>query len=194
MPRLAEVEPAGQLTHDAQVGPRDPLRLERPGVFQARPQAGRPQVRVHAHRLAQCQQRGFGLEMSRRGVERRIADGAEEHGVGRQARLESRLGQGRAGRARRRAADGPGRRVESLAEDVADSAEHRQRPLDHFGPDAVTGQNCDTTRHALPLYTPSRVWRPRAASARQGQAEACHHIGPRRGLHSVPVPTSGAIG
>ena len=54
--RLAEIDAAGQLTHDHQVGARDDLGLDRGGVRQRRIDRDRPQIGEEFHSLAQGQQ------------------------------------------------------------------------------------------------------------------------------------------
>ena len=53
---VAEVDAAGQLAHDQQVGAGDPLLAQRAGVDQRRAGTHRPQVGVEAHALAQAEQ------------------------------------------------------------------------------------------------------------------------------------------
>ena len=63
---LAEVDPAGQLADDEQVGALDHLALERAGVVQRRQRPDRPQVGEQAEPLAQAEQAllGRGLDGS----------------------------------------------------------------------------------------------------------------------------------
>ncbi len=68
--RLAEVQPAGQLAHDEQVGAGSELRLERPRFRGAGPDLRRPQVRVHAEALPDREQSAF-RALSSRGGDRR---------------------------------------------------------------------------------------------------------------------------
>ena len=53
---LAEVDAAGELAHDQQVGPLDALAPQRRGVVQRRQRLDRAQVRVQPEALAQAEQ------------------------------------------------------------------------------------------------------------------------------------------
>ena len=91
----AEVDAAGELADDEQVGALDPLPPQRAGVDQGGLRLDRPQVRVQPEALAQAEQallraRGVGIG----GVPLRPADGAEQHRVGGAAGVESLVGQG----------------------------------------------------------------------------------------------------
>ena len=82
----AEVDPAGELAHDEQVGALDQLALERAGVVERRQRADRAQVGVQAERLAQPEQALLGARRVRVGrVPLRAADRGEQDGVGRAA-------------------------------------------------------------------------------------------------------------
>ena len=93
-PLVAEVDAAGQLAHDEQVGAGDPLRAQRARVEQRRARPDRAQVGVQAEALAEAEQALLGAR--RVGVGRvplRPADGAEQHGVGVAAGLEHLVGE-----------------------------------------------------------------------------------------------------
>ena len=132
--------------------------LSGPGVFEARPELRRTQVRVDAERLPQRQQRVLGTLLARRAVVGRVADGAEQHGVGAEAGVERRLAAARCRTADRRPADR--RRVQSnreaMAEAAATASRTGQRAVDDFGPDPVTGQErrCVVVMPCLPRRAP----------------------------------------
>ena len=103
---LAEVDAAGELAHDEQVGALDDLAAQRAGVVERRQRADRAQVRVQAQALAQAEQALLGAR--RVGVGRvplRAADGGEQHGVGAAAGGEDLVGQRDAVGVDRRAAE-----------------------------------------------------------------------------------------
>ena len=84
---VAEVDAAGQLADDEQVGAGDPLLAQRAGVDQGRARPHRPQVREQPQPLAQAEQPLLGAR--RVGVGRvplRAADRAEQDRVGARGR------------------------------------------------------------------------------------------------------------
>ena len=91
---VAEVDAAGELAHDEQVGALDDLAAQRAGVVERRQRADRAQVGVQAEALAQAEQALLGAR--RVGVGRvplRAADRGEQHGVGAAAGGERLVGQ-----------------------------------------------------------------------------------------------------
>ena len=129
----AEVDAAGELAHDEQVGALDQLALERAGVVERRQRAHRAQVRVQAERLAQAEQALLGPRRGRVGrVPLRAADRGEQHGVGRPAGGDGRVGQRRCrGRRSRR------RRTVLLVGERADGVEDARRGGEDLRADAV---------------------------------------------------------
>ena len=121
---VAEVDAAGELAHDEQVGALDALALERAGVEQRRARPHRAQVREQAEPLAQAEQALLGPRLARvGGVPLRAADGGEQHRVGAAAGLEHLVGERRAVRVDRGAAD------QVLVElEVAERGEQLARP------------------------------------------------------------------
>ena len=77
--RLAEVQAAGQLAHDQQVGSPGDLRLERAGTSRPGQIRARAQVRVHAEALAQRQQPAFGPLGRGQVIEGRVAYRPEQY-------------------------------------------------------------------------------------------------------------------
>jgi hypothetical protein len=107
----AEVDAAGELADDEQVGALDQLALERARVVERGQRADRAQVGVEAERLAQPEQpcSGRGAPGS---VESHFgpADGGEQDGVGRAAGHHGVVGQRAAVRVDGGAAEGRARR------------------------------------------------------------------------------------
>ena len=151
---LAEVDAAGQLAHDQQVGAGDPLLAQRAGADQRRAGPHRPQVRVEAHPLAEAEQALLGA--GRVGVGRvplRPADGAEQDRVGGAAGVEHLVGQGDAVLVDREPAD------QALVElELAQRLEQEAGGGDDLGTDPVAGQDDYAGRaHRRGLYAVS--WR-----------------------------------
>ena len=91
---LAEVDPAGQLAHDQQVGALDHLALERAGVIQRRDRLDRAQVGEQAEALAQPEQALLGAGLGRvGGVPFGAADGGQQDRVGGAAGGQRLVGQ-----------------------------------------------------------------------------------------------------
>ena len=136
-PRLAEVDAAGQLADDEQVGAGDPLLAQRAGADQRRARPHRAQVGVQAHPLAQPEQALLGARrVGVGGVPLRAADRAEQDGVGGAAGLEHLVGEGGAVRVDRAAAD------QALVElELAERLEQLRRGGDDLGADPVAGQD-----------------------------------------------------
>ena len=133
---VAEVDAAGQLADDEQVGARDPLLAQRAGADERRARPHRAQVRVEAEALAEAEQALLGpRRVGVGGVPLRSADRAEQHGVGPAARLEHLVGERVAVGVDRGAAD------QLLVElEIAERLEHPPRGGDDLGPDPVAGQ------------------------------------------------------
>ncbi len=79
---LAEIDIAIQFAHDEQVDDRRHLRPQRRGVGQLREAFGRAQVREESELLAQAEDRLLGAQMPLERVAARIADRAEQDGIG----------------------------------------------------------------------------------------------------------------
>ena len=141
---LAEVDPAGQLAHDQQVGALDHLALQRAGVVQRRQRAHRPQVGEQAEALAQPEQALLGPGLGRVGAcptwARRRPPAAPRRRPGRR-RASHRSARCRGRRSRRR------RTGARLVEVGADGVEHLDRGGDDLGADPVAGQQYDGGRH-----------------------------------------------
>ena len=134
---VAEVDAAGQLADDQQVGAGDPLLAQRAGADQGRARPHRAQVGVEAHPLAQAEQALLGARrVGVGGVPFRAADGAEQDGVGAAAGLEDLVGEGGAVLVDRDAADQP------LVElELAERLEQLAGGADDLGADPVAGQD-----------------------------------------------------
>ena len=87
---LREVQPAGQLANDEQIGVLRDLGLQRACVFTAWPETSRPQVGVDAESTPQREQPALRPFGGRQMIERRIADGAEKHRLRGPAGVERR--------------------------------------------------------------------------------------------------------
>ena len=175
---LAEVDAAGELAHDEQVGALDDLAPQRAGVQQRLDGAHRAQVRVQAEGLAQPEQPLLGARRVRVGrVPLRAADGGEQHRVGLAARGQGLVGQRGPVGVDRRAAE----RVLGEGE-VAEAREDLERRGGDLGADPVPWKHGDAHGHG-----PGSLWfcaaddgrdrrgaqAPRAARGRAG--------GPARG-------------
>ena len=139
-PRVAEVDAAGELAHDQQVGALDPLAPQRAGVEQRLAGPHRAQVGEQAQALAQAQQPLLGpRRVGVGGLPLRAADRAEQDRVGLAAGLEHLVGQRRAVGVDRGAAD----RVALVDLDPAERLEQAHRGGPDLGPDPVAGQEDD---------------------------------------------------
>ena len=133
---VAEVDAAGQLADDQQVGALDALALQRAGVQQRRQRLDRAQVGVQPQALAQPEQSLLGPR--RVGVGRvplRAADRAEQHRVGGAALLQHLVGERGAVGVDRGAAD------QVLVDlDAAELVEQLGRGGADLGADPVAGR------------------------------------------------------
>ena len=141
---VAEVDAAGQLADDQQVGAGDPLLAQRAGADQGRAGPDRAQVGVEAHALAQAEQALLGARRVRvGGVPLGTADGAEQDRVGGPAGLQHLVGEGGAVGVDRGAAHQP------LVElELAERLQQLLRGGDDLGADPVAGED-DYARGAL---------------------------------------------
>jgi len=145
--RLAEVQAAGQLADDQQVGAFRDLGLERSRAFQARPDARRPQIGVDAKALPQREQSALGPFLRRQVIEGRIADRAHQRRRRGPAVGERLWRQCGFTGAQRRAAHQVGRGGDRVTKPRRDGAKDIDRRRDHFGPDAVTWNEGDIKNH-----------------------------------------------
>ena len=137
---VAEVDAAGQLAHDEQVGALDALAPQRARVVERGQRADGTQVRVQAQALAQAEQPLLGPRRGGiGGVPLRPADGGQQHRVGPAARRERRR---RSARCRARRSRRPPKHV-LLEREVAEPAEQLDRRRHDLGADPVAGQGDD---------------------------------------------------
>ena len=136
---VAEVDAAGELADDQQVGAGDPLLAQRAGADQGRARPDRAQVGVEAHPLAQAEQALLGARrVGVGGVPFGTADGAEQDRVGGLAGLQHLVGEGDAVRVDRAAAH------QALVElELAQRLEQLRVGGDDLGADPVAGQDDD---------------------------------------------------
>ena len=136
---LAEVDAAGELADDQQVGAGDALLAQRAGAHQRRARADRAQVGVEAHPLAEAEQALLGARVVGVGrVPFGTADRAEQDRVGGLAGVQHLVGEGDAVGVDRAAAH-EALVVVELAQGVEDLAGGG----DDLGADPVTGQDDD---------------------------------------------------
>ncbi len=151
---VAEVDAAGQLADDEQVGAGDPLLAQRAGADQGRAGPDRAQVGVEAHPLAQPEQALLGARRARvGGVPLRAADGAKQDRVGALAGLEDLVGEGDAVLVDRAATH-----QALVVGELAEGGEHLARGGDDLGADPVAGKDDYAGRASLtgpPLYASS---------------------------------------
>ena len=133
---VAEVDAAGQLADDEQVGAGDPLLAQRAGADQGRAGPHRAQVGVEAHSLAQAEQALLGARrVGVGGVPFRAADGAEQDRVGGLAGVEDLVGEGGAVRVDRAAAH-----QALVVGELAEGVEQLAGGGDDLGADPVAGR------------------------------------------------------
>ncbi len=111
------------------------VRFESGGVVDRR-----PKVRKSAERLAQREQRRFRAFRRQPSIELRMADGAQQHGIRSEACFERRLGQARAIRIDRHAANPMRRKRERLAGMLRDVLQNADRFFRNLRTDAVSRQ------------------------------------------------------
>ena len=136
---LAEVDAAGELAHDEDVGALDDLGPQRARVDERRARADRPEVGEEAEALAQAEEALLRAGLVRVGrVPLRAADRPEQDGVGLAALLEDVVGERDPVLVDRRAAD-----EVLLVGEVADGVEDLDGGRDDLGADPVAGQERD---------------------------------------------------
>jgi len=138
-PRLAIVQAAGELPDDDEIDAGQAVGLERGAGRKRGVHRHGAQVGVHAEQRAQRKEPGFGPLVARLVVEPRVADGAQQHGVG----VEDRGACGRRewlarGRDARRA-HGMVLQREVQLEAPPHRLEHAHRFGRDLGPDPVAG-------------------------------------------------------
>ncbi len=150
---VAEIDIAIEFAHHQQVDAARDFGLERGQVFEPR-EAGRwPQVGEQAKLAAQTENRLFGAQFARQVVAGKIAHRAEQHRIGR-ARHFQRFGWQRMAVA----AIGGGADIafEQRQSGQRQRFQHAARLCDHFGPDAVAGENCDFQACFSSLVAPAQ--------------------------------------
>ncbi len=153
--RLAEVEPAGELADDHEVGPLDHRPLERRGVHQHREAGGRPQVGEEIELLADGEQPALRPSLLRHAVPLRAAHRSEEDRVGRLAEGEAARRERPAGGVDGGTAHQRGLELEPEPGRLRHRLQHALRLGSHLLPDAVTGQHRDLVRgHTGPRGRP----------------------------------------
>ena len=138
---LAEIDAAGQFAEDDQIDALDDLLLQRRAVRQHRRHLQRPQIGEQAHRLADRQQPLFRTRLA--AIPFRPADGAQQHGVGRDAGGARGLGQWLARFVDGRAADQMLGELEMMTIEVADDPQDVARGPCDLRSDAIAGQQDD---------------------------------------------------
>ena len=138
--RLPVVQAPGQLADDEHVGAGEHLGLEGTGRLEAGPEPRGPQVREEPELAADRQQRRLRPPRGVAVVERGIADGAEQDGVGAPRGGERLVGQRRQAAPQRRAADRRFLEIELMPVAGRDDAEDGRSRGHDFRTDAVAGQ------------------------------------------------------
>ena len=138
-PLLAEVDAAGELAHDEDVGALDDLGAQRARVDERRARADGPEVGKEAEALAQTEEALLRAGLVRVGrVPLRAPNRAEQHGVGITASLEDSVGERDPVRIDRGSAD-----KMLLVGEVPDGVEDLYRSRNDLGADPVAGQERD---------------------------------------------------
>ena len=135
--RLAEVDAAGELADDQQVGAGDAVLAQRAGAHQRRARPHRAQVRVEAHAFAQAEQALLGARVV--GVRRvpfGTADRTEEDRIGGLAGVQHLIRQGDPVLVDRAAAHQP-----LVVAELAERVEHFAGGADDLGTDPVSGED-----------------------------------------------------
>ena len=148
---VAEVDPAGELADDEQVGAPDALLAQWAGAEERLARLHRAQVRVQPEPLAQAQQTLLGARCARvGGVPLRPADRPQENGVRLAAGAEDLVGERGPVGVDRGAADEP------LVElELAQRLEHdRGAEATISGADPVAGQQDDPGATTPPAFAP----------------------------------------
>ena len=112
---------------------------------------------------AKAEQPGLAALLAAQVVPRGSADGTEQHGVRRLARVEGLVGQRRAELVDRAPTDDVDVDADPRVNRVAHGCEHAQRGVDDLGADAVTGKHDDVRLHE-PRPGARQVRHPRGPS------------------------------
>jgi len=152
-PALAEVDPPGEFTHHQEVGPGDPLLLQRAGVDQGRRRLDRSEVGIEPERLADAEQplfraRGAGVDGDQL-VPLGSAYRPEQDCVAAAAGVDDVVMQGEAVFVYRNPAD-----QVLLVVENGDLVEHPSGGGDYFGADSVPGEYDDLSWLAQVLNAP----------------------------------------
>ncbi len=141
-PAISEVDAAGQLAHDQQVGALDPFGAQWTRLDESGARAHRAKVRVKGQALPEPEQPLLGPRGVRVGrVPARTTHGAEQDGVRLTAGVQHPFGEGFPVGVDRSAAD------QVLGElEAAELIQDAPRRADDLGPDPVAGQQDDPFR------------------------------------------------
>ncbi len=136
------------------------------------------EVGVHAEQEAKREQACFRFQRPRRGVERGVADGAQQHGVGLDDRGARLVGERIPRRGHRTGADGEMLEGEIDPEALRGGAQHALRLCNHLRPDAVSREHGDRepghdAGPAVPM-----TWR-RSKAAMRGSSSSVRPISSR---------------
>ena len=152
--RTAEVHASGQLAHAQEIGSAHDLGLQRRAAGQRVEHGQRAQVGVQSERLAHPEQSLLGPHLGRRVVVvLRVADRAEQHGVGTQTD-GVRLGRIRVARRIDRAgADQRFLILENMSVLRGHPVQDLHRLAHDLGTDTVPGQKCNLQFHIFPIIS-----------------------------------------
>ena len=154
--RRAEVDPAGQLADHHDVETVDDLGLERRGVGQHREEHGGAEVGERAEALPQAQQGPLGPLRVLQALPLGTADGAEQHGVGVERRLQRLVGQRNAEPVDRRPAHEGLAELKAAPPSLADRFQHPDRFGHDLAPHAVARQQGDAIGRHVDASFPAR--------------------------------------
>ena len=139
--RLAEIDAAGQLTHDHQVEPGDELTLQARRIGQRLEHQRRAQIGEQIHFLAQPQEAALGLQFEWQGFPFRPADRAEQHRIAGLRLGQGFVGQRRAGSLIGGAADQPLADLEAGEVAAVEKLDDAHDLAHDLRADAVAGQD-----------------------------------------------------
>ena len=137
---LAEIDAAGELTHDDDIEAFDGFALEARGFRQRRVAHGRAEVREQGEILAQAEQAGFGTHLIGDRIPLRTADRAEDDGVGGQRLGHVALGDRHLVGVIGRAADEAGVGLEAGDARLVEPVDQPLYLAHHLGADTVAGE------------------------------------------------------
>jgi hypothetical protein len=136
--RRAEVDAAGQLADEEDVGVGHAFGAQGGGVGQALRHEDGPEIGVDGEGLSQREEAALGAFVAGAVVPLRAADGPEQHGVAVEARRAGGVGQGRVGRVEGRAAYEVFLRGNGKAVGRSGRLQHAKRLSRHLRADAVS--------------------------------------------------------